>query len=950
MSEQGIQNVASDDARSTYESLVNTLPLSVLIKDLDGRRLFANQTYLELRGLKWEDVIGKTDADLFPEEIANRYSHDDQRVIREHKVLHDVEESVNQDGKPCWIERIKSPIFGEDNEIIGIQLVFWDVTARHLAERELQHERHLLNALLKNIPDSIYFKDRDSRFMRISKAMAHKFGFSGEQDVVGKTDADIFTAAHAEAARSDELRIIESGNPLVDLVERETWPNRDDTWCISTKMPLFNDDGEIIGTFGISRDITELKRYEDDLREARDAADAANKAKGDFLANMSHEIRTPMNAIIGMSELLAQSELKAKQYDYVHLIRDSAESLLQLLNEILDFSKIESRKLQLESISFSLRDLIEKSGQTLAIRAAEKNLELACRVAPNLPDRWVGDPGRLRQVLINLIGNAIKFTDEGEVVVDVSKGKPHSSDPPGTTPLRFSIRDTGIGIPKDKQASVLDPFTQADASTTRRFGGTGLGLAISRQLVELMHGELELKSRPGQGTEFYFTAHFPLADEQVIDPKKELNRLAGLPVLLVDDNQTNLRILKEIFSTWRLKPALATGGSEALDLIREADERGKPYALAVLDCMMPGMDGFELAKRIRETHSRDQMKLIILSSATSTDDTGRCEESQISRYMTKPVIQSELLDAVLDVMHIRESGEPRKRNSLPSCPHLRVLVAEDGLANQQVAIGMLEAAGHSAVVVSDGRQAVAAWKEEPFDLILMDMHMPIMDGLEASEAIRNHERTTGGHIPIVALTAAAMKEDAEACLKAGMDAYLAKPIHHPDLQETMARFAPEKSVLEGLEATRSTPDTGSPPDVTEEPSPESDSEADPPTRSSDIIDLGAAASRIPHGLRGVRQLAKVFVNECTDMIAALHESVSQTDGPAIRRTAHTLKGSANLFSAKRVHDAAEELETAARNEQLDNSQSLLERLETEVEMMLDELNRFMESGEESSGG
>ena len=386
------QPISWDLKRSDYESLIDSLPLSLVIKDTEGRRLFANKAYLQLRGWQLGEVVGKRDDELFSPELARAYSEDDRHVMRTGQSLHSIEKSTDRGGHSQWLERIKSPIRNHEGQVIGLQLLFWDVTDRCLAERELRFERHLLSTLLENIPDSIYFKDRESRFIQISEAMSHKFGLPSAQDAIGKTDADIFAPTHAEAARHDELQIMETGQPVVDLIERETWRDRSDTWCISTKMPLRDDEGQLIGTFGISRDITELRKYQEELREARDAANAANKAKSDFLANMSHEIRTPMNAIIGMSELLSQTPLSESQSDYVSLVRDSAVSLLQLLNEILDFSKIESRKLQLESIPFSLRDLIGKAGQTLAIRAAEKGVELACRVAPDLQDRWLGGP------------------------------------------------------------------------------------------------------------------------------------------------------------------------------------------------------------------------------------------------------------------------------------------------------------------------------------------------------------------------------------------------------------------------------------------------------------------------------------------------------------------------------------------------------------------------------
>ncbi|QDV47045.1 Signal transduction histidine-protein kinase BarA [Stieleria neptunia] len=954
-----LDSLAPNHSLAAYESLVNTLPLSLLIKDTDGRRLFANETYLKTRGCTLEDVLGKRDDELFPPDIARAYMKDDQEVIRTGESLHSVEESVDKFGQRQWIERIKSPVLDAHQRVIGIQLIFWDVTDRHLAESELKYERYLLTALLENIPDSIYFKDPDSRFVRISEAMARKFGLASAE-VIGKTDADIFTETHAAAAREDELRIMQTREPVVDLVERETWPDRDDTWCMSTKMPLTEDDDErVIGTFGISRDITELIKYEEALRKARDEADAANRAKSDFLANMSHEIRTPMNAIIGMSELLAQTKLNSEQLDYINLVRDSAESLLLLLNEILDFSKIESRKLKLESIPFSLRDLIQRTSQSLAIRAAKKTIELACRVAPDLPDRWIGDPGRLRQVMLNLIGNAIKFTDEGEVLVEVCAGEAGPDAPPNHLPLRFSVTDTGIGIPKEKHASILDPFTQADESTTRRFGGTGLGLAISKELVQLMHGELQLESQPGRGTTFYFTAFFPLAGDQTVDREGDLGSLAELPVLVVDDNATNLRILKEILTNWRLTPTLAAGGASALQAVADAAQGGQPFQLAILDCMMPEMDGFELATQLRSQFSSEQLKLIMLSSSSSGDALQRCQDIGIARYLTKPAVQSELLDTILQVMQRKRAAKIDPRANLPECLPMRVLVAEDGLANQHVAVGMLRASGHQPIVVSDGREAVARYESEPFDMILMDMHMPVMDGIDATKAIRAHERVTGRHIPIIALTAAAMKEDAEACAQSGMDGYLTKPIHQRRLQETMARFAPETSVLAASgNAAAAKPDPGGPnepaatdpprqPPATPQPTAASDADGTGSSDSGSVafhtIDLQAAASRIPGGSRGLARLAEVFIAECTGLLQVLNDSIPDGDPVVVARSAHTLKGSASLFFAEAVRETALRIETKARDNDLAATVTDLAQLNTAAGAMLAELNQLLQS-------
>ncbi|MFK8112354.1 MAG: response regulator [Rubripirellula sp.] len=937
----------ADQVRATFESLVNTLPISLLIKDISGQRLFANETYLTLRGMTLENVVGKRDQDLFPPDIAQRYIADDQVVIRSGDTIRGVEQTIDTDGNRRWIERVKSPIVDRKaGTVIGVQLLFWDVTERVIAERELKHERDLLNTLLTHLPDSIYFKDRDSCFLRVSEAMAKKFGLQNADAALGKTDADIFSEEHANAAREDELKIMESREPLVDREERETWHGREDSWCLSTKMPFVDEEDNVVGTFGISRDITELKRSQDELREARDVADRANRAKSDFLANMSHEIRTPMNAIIGMSELLSQTQLSEEQEDYVELVRDSADSLLRLLNDILDFSKIEARKLELESIPFSIRDLVEKTGRTLSIRAGEKGLEIACRVAPDVPDRLMGDPGRLRQVLLNLIGNAIKFTDEGEVVAEVRLAA-ESEVNEETVKLHFSVSDTGVGIAEDKQAAVLEAFTQEDTSTTRRFGGTGLGLAIARQLVQLMDGELTLESRVGYGTTFRFSSPFSRTKSGNSAPSQQLKQLTELSVLVVDDNATNRRIMKEILTAWRLNPIMAEDGKSAMHEIQAAADRGNPFQLVITDCMMPEMDGFELAERIRDIYSSTQTKLIILSSAGG-DDAGRCKEIGISRYMTKPVVQSELLDTLLQVMNVEKFHQEPEQETLPTCPSLRVLVAEDGIANQHVAVGMLKAAGHVAVVAADGREALSRWQNEEFDVILMDMHMPVMDGIEATRQIRALEAGSTQHIPIIAVTAAAMKEDAAACKEAGMDAYLAKPIHSRMLQTLLAEYAPDETSLASSTTQRETmasfvpADHASTSDESRGSEVAGDQYSGKVAESDDTIDFRAAASRVPGGMPGVRRLAEVFIPECESLMTTLRNELPSGDPATVQRAAHTLKGSSVLFYAKRVEEEAASIERLAQEKDLNAAADRLVLLEKEAELMMRALKNFLE--------
>jgi two-component system sensor histidine kinase/response regulator len=935
-----LENQQLVGSAATYQTLVDSLPLCLVIKGLDGRRLFVNQTYLQYRGCRLEDVLGKHDRDLFPPEIAERFIADDQLVVDSGQSYQGVEETVGPGGLPRWIERFKCPLRDENGQIRGVQLLFWDITDRKIAELNRDRERQLLQALLDNMPDSIYFKDKDSRFIRVSKGMAQKFGIASTDEVIGLTDADIFTDEHALTARRDEMEIMQTGEPLVSCVERETWPNRPDSWCSTTKLPLHDKDGNVIGTFGISRDITDLKKTEEELAKARDAANQASRAKSDFLANMSHEIRTPMNAIIGMSELLARTSLSRDQRDYLELVREAADSLLRLLNDILDFSKIEASKLELEKIAFSLRECIGKTGQTLSLRAAEQGLELACRVAPDIPDRLIGDPGRLRQILINLIGNAIKFTERGEVFVDVIRD-PDSQSSDHSLTLRFSVRDTGIGIPEDKQAAVLEAFTQADSSTTRRFGGTGLGLTISAQLAQLMGGRLWLESEVGVGTTFFFTTCIDVAPSQCIEQTGAITKLRGLEVLVVDDNATNRRILQEILTAWGLKPVLVESGKAAMKAFRRSAENGEPFHLAILDCMMPELDGFGLAEWIREYFTAEQTRLIILSSAARIGDSERCERVGISRYLTKPVIQSELLDAVLQVMFDGRIAEAiPKATEIAECRPLRILLAEDGLANKIVAKGLLEAVGHEVLVASDGREAIDLWERETFDLILMDMHMPDVDGIQATETIRQREAESNRPpIPIIAITAAAMPEDTRACLLAGMNAFIAKPLQPELLYKTLADFAgdPTDSLRSSKLAPRLTT-TPNEPFVSQSV----------PQRSYEVVDLDEALKRIPGGMKGLQRLREVFDIECNDLLRGLADAIERGDAAQVHRLSHSMKGSAKLFSAARVSAVAFEMEQSAKSGDLSDAFRLYGILQSEVNELRSALDLHLGAHETQS--
>jgi PAS domain S-box-containing protein len=590
-------------------------------------------------------------------------------------------------------------------------------------------------------------------------------------------------------------------------------------WMLSRGVAVRDAAGKPIRFAGTRIDITDLKRIEDELRQAKEAAEAASRAKSEFLANVSHEIRTPMNGILGMTELALDTALTPEQRNYLTTISSSANALLGVINDLLDFAKIEAGKLELNFADFSLRGVLNETLRALALRAHRKGLELVCRLEPAVPDALVGDAGRLRQVLLNLVGNAIKFTDEGEVVVSVSLtddqvtrwqgdqvkeeagSHPVTLSPCHLVTLSFEVRDTGIGIPADKQATIFQAFEQGDNSTTRRFGGTGLGLSIASRLVALMGGAISVESQPGRGSTFRFTARFGLQPHAPACPAPPLIDLRGLRVLIVDDNATNRLILEEWLRTWQTEPTAVGDGLTALNTLWRAVAQGRPYGLVLLDGRMPGVDGLALAAEIARSPQLAPCRIVLLTSEDQPASLVRPRELGISAVARKPIQQEELLETVYRVLArsqpegLAEEAAPGSRPEAPPAgtegPRpLRVLVAEDNEFNQQVVQHLLERLGHTAQIARDGRETLQALERGRFDLLLLDVHMPELDGFRVIEALRQKEQGSGRHLPVIALTARSMKGDRERCLAAGMDDYLAKPIRRQDLAEAIERVLP----------------------------------------------------------------------------------------------------------------------------------------------------------------
>ena len=1209
--------------QADYQMLVDSLPVCLLRKDSDGRPIFANRPYLEFHNTTLDELIRDGEPIVLNEMQRMQFADEDAQTLDNGAVFQGVLQHIHSDGSVCWVERLKGPQLDADRNVVGIQVLFWGVTDRIEAEQAQQRESALLQALLQHAPDAIYFKDKASRFTRISENMAGMFGLDNASEAIHRTDADFFTADHASQARDDELRIMQTGESIVGRIERVTWRDRDATWCSTTKLPLQNAEGKTVGTFGLSRDITSLiraeealarerdrlqtlmshlpdvifikdtngrflmanpalirlygcssfeelegltdfdfipqevaqhfadddqrvmksgaplidreesnvdqhgqkvwmltskiplrdtsghviglvgigrditkqkqaqqaasrkatevgllyqatslaretdsleealtgclsivciltgwtvghvyvladedeldelvsariwypengtqvsdfrtvtdsirvqkgqglpgkiwesgeprwvedvqdefssprteafrkanicsavgfpiiirgemvavleffafqkhskdtallwilqsvgeqvgqvierKRNEESLRIAHDAANAANKAKSDFLANVSHEIRTPMNSIIGMTELLLDTEMTPMQQDYLRMVKSSGEALLSLINDILDFSKIEAGRLNLESIPFDLRDSIGDTMKLLGTRAHRQGLDLAFSVAPDVPEFLIGDPARLRQVVVNLVGNGIKFTTAGEVILSVVL-QGNEND---VAVLTVSVTDTGIGISPDKIHDVFTAFEQADTSTTRKYGGTGLGLAISSRLVALMGGEIHCESEVGKGSTFTFTTRMGVAHD-VARPASDSVVLSDTQVLIVDDNATNRRILNDMCSNWGMKPTVATDSATALKQLQAADS--PPYRLLLTDVNMPDDDGFALCEQIRSNAEFSDLKIIMLTSSGRPEDPERRARMGVSSHLLKPVKQSELFNAIVTALgftDVEKGPVPAGvENTSRATTGLSVLLAEDNLVNQTLATGVLKKYGHTVTLACNGREAVEIYAEGCFDVILMDVQMPILDGFAATAEIRELQRQSGQVTPIIAMTAHAINGDRERCIDAGMDEYLSKPIRAKQLADMLAK------VVGSLGAQNTTPET-KPSDETivEKPS---------------VIDWEYALDNVDGDRKLLREVIDAFLFESQQLLDNVQGAVDDGDPKTLHRAGHTLKGALLSLGAPNPAHLSKSLEDRGAAGSTEGAQPVLDELKLLVRDTITELSAF----------
>jgi two-component system sensor histidine kinase/response regulator len=794
-----------------------------------------------------------------------------------------------------------------------------EVADRTRAEQELEDRKQFLNSLIVNLPIAIAAIDNDGAVEMCNPAFEALFLYS-QQAILGRSLADLVTNSESRPELESHRNSLVRGHGVHVVTQR----SRSDGSLVDVEahsVPL-GREGKRTGGLLLYQDITERKLAEEAMRDAKEAAEAASRAKSEFLANMSHEIRTPMNGILGMTELTLDTELSSEQREYLGMVKTSADSLLILLNDILDFSKIEAGKLDLDLTQFPLRESLGETLKTLGLRAHQKSLELAWQVTEEVPEYLVGDLGRLRQILVNLIGNALKFTEHGEILLLVEKLR----DLPKEVELHFSVRDTGIGIAKHKQSEIFAPFTQADGSTTRLYGGTGLGLGIVARLVEMMGGKIWVDSELGRGSTFHFTIHFGISEDKNREPKvPDPEVLHESSVLVVDDNKTNRIILLEMLTQWGLRAEAVDGARAALAALERTRAANQPFDLVITDLHMPQMDGFGLVEAMRKNSGSTHIPILMLSSGSQPGDRGRQRDLAIATCLMKPVQPSELFDALLD--ELTKVKPKRAKEIVAQLPvdekrlALKILLAEDNAVNRLLARKLLEKHGNTVSVVENGQEALKAIERERPDLVLMDVQMPVMDGLQAIRAVRAKEQISGLHLPIIALTAHAMKGDRERCLAAGADEYLTKPIRAAELFAALGRM---KTVNIGLSSSFVP--------VAELPRPS----------SSPILDLAEALIRVGDQ-ETLEELARLFIEECPKLMVQIRQALGTSDGIALERSAHSLQGSAASLGAPVISLASEELQKLARSGHWIAARSVFASLEKEVASLYSELSTLLRS-------
>ena len=886
----------------------------VSITDIGGAITYANDKLCEVSGYSRDELIGRNHRILKSGLHAQEIYEDMWRTIASGESWRGEICNRKKDGRLYWVAATIVPLLDESGRPTEYIAIRTDISARKEAEAQLADQLLFSKQLMDAIPIPIYHKGTDGRYLGCNRSFAEFFG-------IGDIDAWLGTSVHTLLApdiaafhHAKDLELFARAGKQSYEMRAMPMPTGVRS-LMYHKASLTRPDGSISGLIGAIVDMTERYRWEEGVIRARDEAEAANRAKSDFLANMSHEIRTPMNGIIGMTDLALETKLDEDQREYLQIVRSSSEALLTIINDILDFSKIEAGKLAIEEVGFDIQRTVAETLKTMALRAHEKGLELVSDMAAELPARVIGDPGRLRQILLNLVGNAIKFTEKGEVVLRLAAD---SIDGQRAT-IQVSVSDTGIGIASEKQAHIFDAFAQEDTSTTRKYGGTGLGLTISNRLVQLMGGRLWVDSQPGRGSTFFFTLE--LGVDTTEPPVAQPAGLSGRRALIVDDNAVNREVLARMVQRWGMNATAVVSGEAAIGMLSS-----QPLPDAVLlDMHMPGMDGFAVGEWIRAQDSMKYLPVLVLSSGAQRGDAQRCRDIGLDGYFPKPVAEEELHAALGNLF-----GQAGIANTTPEFitrhqqrdrqTALEVLLVEDNPVNQLLASRLLEKWGHRVTLAANGQAALDALDRATFDVALMDMQMPVMGGIEATRAIRRREAATEKpRLPIIAMTANAMQGDREACLEAGMDDYIAKPIKATDLARKLGMLPAAQDVRNRRNSAAL-------------------------VGHSQVADFDYAAAVAAMDAEIVDVITPVFLEHFPKDCAQLRSGLAAADADIVMRVAHSMRSSLSAFGAGPATRRATELEAMARAGDLREANALAEHLFAEVERLLKVLRAQVAGG------
>jgi two-component system sensor histidine kinase/response regulator len=945
ISEQKVREKQLIESEAKYRSIFESVNDVIILLDRRGRILDVNSKVIDMAGYEREDLIGhdfRTLSKIITKKSLAVLAYNFAKRIAGASVPAYEVEMRNKDGKIINVEINAVPLKIR-GKIAGDLAILRDVTQQKRNLQAIEESEEKFSKAFQSNPNPCFITNlRNGMFVEINDSFSRITGFT-KKDAIGNTTGKICLWAgendderirsilrkHNQVTSEEILFRTKKGEFRHGVYSAEVIKLSGEDCVLTTINDVTerkNMDEELrkhrdhledlvqqrtkeLGSVNkqLEKELTERKRIEEELITAISDADAASRAKGDFLARMSHEIRTPIHGVMGTLDLLGDTELGQEQRQYVNMARTSAESLLNVINDVLDFSKIEAGKIELDIKEFNLRTLLEQTLETIAVPAHKKGLEILMQISPDIPEELVGDDGRLRQILINLLGNAIKFTEQGDVVLRVNV----EADREKEQELHFSIRDSGIGIPEEKQKQLFHPFEQVDGSMNRKHGGSGLGLAICQQLVNIMGGRIWFTSWPGEGSIFHFTAKFvKQVDNQDVKKLTEIPPgLRGIPILLIDDNTTFRSTLRDTLTAWGFQVTDVDNVHSALQELEDSKGTSRYFRMIMLDKTMPAMSGFAVAEKMLHDTSLHSSIVMMLTSDSISDDFSRCQELGISHYLVKPIKESELLKTIFTALGYAKTDVETSQQavSVPSnkdMPHLNILVAEDNATSQVIAKKILEKAGHTVQIAGNGVEAIKMVKEGSHDLVLMDVEMPEMNGLEATQFIRNTEQKSEQHIPIIAMTAYAMKEDRQRCLQAGMDAYLSKPVNLEELYSTIGGFSIDKK-----------PES----DVTD-------------IEASEIMDIKAAMKVVGGDEDILKEVVTVFLeHDYPKQLRRLTEAMEQNDAQAVREAAHSIKGASRSFGASALGSTALKLEEMGRSSDLTGIELILKQLEREGE-------------------